>query len=101
MQGDFQETHAGYIRGDKTITFDTGELKWMRKIRKWKEEYPDDVIIKHENIDPDSDDGAIESMVVELPIKWMKVSPPKKMNLSEEQKQAARDRLQAARNTKI
>lgn len=100
MQGDLQETWAGYVRGDKTITFDTGEQKWIRKIQKWKEQYPDDVIIKAQNIDPDSEDEKIDSVVVELPIKWFKVAPPAKRTLTEEQKLAARERLQTAREAR-
>ena len=100
MQGDFIETHIGYIKGDSKITFDTGEQKLIRDILKKKEKYPDEVDIKAINYDL-NDKSKIVSIVAEVPLSWFKrPSPQKKMNLSEEQKQASRERMQAARNAK-
>jgi hypothetical protein len=48
---DFKETYAGYIVGDKAMEICTAEQKWIRKIKKWKEDYPDDVDIYAENKD--------------------------------------------------
>jgi len=87
-----RETVWEYVAGSDTGTFYTAQQKWINKIYQLKKKFPDVVDIRHEN-----EDG---SLVVHLPSSWFKISPPKTMNLSDEQRQAARDRLAAARNNK-
>ena len=93
---DYRETTWEHIQGEKTGTMYTGETKWITKINKWKEEYPEQVDIRVIN-----QDGSI---VVHLPIKWFKVSPTKKCNvnknLTDEQKLKITQRLQAGRRKK-
>ena len=82
---DVRETAVNYCAGDKTITLFTAENKYINKINKLKEKYPDDVNIKVQN-----EDGSI---VVNLPIKWFKFpSPPKKVSEETAQKAAERFR---------
>ena len=54
--------------------------KWINKIKKLKEEHPDDIKIIAEN-----EDGSI---CAKLPMKYLKISAPRKV--SEEQRQAAK-----------
>ena len=66
--------------------------KWINKVKKLKEEYPDDVKIIAENKDG--------SICAKLPIKFLKISAPRKV--SEEQRQAASERFRKLReNNKL
>lgn len=66
--------------------------KWINKVKKLKEEYPDDVKIIAENTDG--------SICAKLPAKFLKISAPRKV--SEEQRQAASERFRKLReNNKL
>ncbi|MBO5969970.1 MAG: hypothetical protein J6S14_15890 [Clostridia bacterium] len=69
----------------------TNELGWIRKIQRLAEEYPEDVVIK---LQPDENYGYL---LASVPTPWFVIRPPKKMNLSEEQKDALRERMAEAR----
>lgn len=57
----------------------TASEPWsVRQFRKLAEEHPDEVTIYHEN-----DDGSI---LVKIPKNYVKFSPPKRMNLTDEQR---------------
>lgn len=84
---DFKETCVGYIDVDKHATFCSAEKKWINKINKLKERYPDDVEII---ATPDDNDGII---LVHIPKSWLKINPPKKMNLTDEQKAERAERM--------
>lgn len=72
--------------------FSSDEVRWINRIHKLKEEHPDEVEILKE---PEDNDGCI---YCKIPTKWMKLQPPK--NLSEELREAARERITAAREKK-
>lgn len=86
---DFKETCIEYLDVDKYATFCSSERKWINKIYKLKEKYPNEVRI--EASEEDNDDMIIAS----IPKSWMKVSPPKKMNLTEEQKAERAERMRS------
>lgn len=67
--------------------FSSDERCWINKIRKLKEEYPDKVIIERE---PEKNNGCI---CAKLPPSWMKFAPPRKLKLTEEQKQVLSERM--------
>ena len=56
------------------------ERHWISVVRKLKEKYPEEVRVIAE---PEKNDGCIYATV---PIKWVRITPPKKMNLTDEQK---------------
>ena len=60
--------------------FSSDERKFINKVRRLKEKYPDQVRILAE---PEENDGCI---YCELPVEWFSVRPPKKMNFTDEQK---------------
>ena len=91
---DFKETCMEYLDVDSYATFCSSERKWINKIYKLHEKYPDEVAIIEA---PEDNDGMI---VAHVPKLWMKVSPPKKMNLTEEQKAAMAERMRNVRNNK-
>ena len=88
---DFKETCVEYIGEDKHATFCSNETKWINKIQKLAAAHPDDVKILHS---PENNHGVI---LAHIPKKWLKVSPPRQVNYTDEQKAAMAERLAAAR----
>lgn len=76
IPNEIKETSLNYVDVDSVASFTTYERRWINKIKKWKEEYPDKV-----NIIAENEDGTI---CVHIPKQWFKISPPKKV--SEEQR---------------
>lgn len=74
-------TDCAYVSSD--------ERRWINRIRKLKEQHPEEVRIIRE---PDGNDGCIYASV---PVKWVRVNPTKKMNLTDEQRDKIRDRLKS------
>lgn len=79
------ETSLGYCNGDTCAWLSTDERRWINWARRMAQERPDEVFIKSEY-----KDGTI---VVGVPISWFKLSPPKKMNLSEEERERRAERF--------
>ena len=67
--------------------FSSDERKFITRVRKLKEKYPDKVRILAE---PENNDGCI---YCELPTEWFSIRPPKKMNLTDEQKREIAERF--------
>lgn len=88
---DFRETSIDYLSCDKHASFYSSEAKWIRKIKALQKEHPDEVIIVKEYED---------SIGAHIPKSWFKITPPRKMNLSDEQRAAAADRMSKARQKK-
>ena len=87
-----RETDIEYIVGEPTLTVYTAEHKHIRRIKQYASDYPNDVIIVHEN-----NDGSI---VAKMPATWLRMpKPPKKMNLTDEQRRAAAERLAVGRKS--
>lgn len=80
------ETSFQYTDRDKAW-FSSDERKFITKVRTLKEKYPDRVQILAE---PEDNDGCIYCT---LPSDWLSVRPPKKMNLTDEQRAAIGNRL--------
>ena len=74
--------------------FSSDERKFITKVRKLKEQYPDRVRIIKE---PEENDGCI---YCELPTEWFSIRPPKKMNYTDEQRAEMSERMKqfATRN---
>ena len=88
---DFKETGVEYISTESHATFFSSEIKWINKIQRLKEKYPDDVEITY---DPDDNGGVI---VAHIPKSWMKIAPPKKVNLTDDQKAERAERMRSFR----
>ena len=86
MIGDFNETAYNDIQGEKFGTFYSARDKWINKIKKYSEKYPNDVTITHVNKDG--------SLVAHIPQTWFKISPPK--FVSEANKAKSSERLKKA-----
>lgn len=83
----FTETAVEFLSEDSHLTYTTNEKKYVNKLRRQAEEYPDDVQIVTEY--PDG------TVVAHLPQKWFVAPKPpaKRAPLSEERKAELRDRL--------
>ena len=71
--------------------FSSDERRWITKIRKLKEKYPDDIDIIAE---PETNDGCI---YCRLPSRWLKIQP--KRIYSEERKQEMIAQLKRGRES--
>ena len=80
-----------WVRGDKTatVTFPSAN-RYNSKVRRLAEEYPEEVKIRHENRDG--------SIVATLPVRFIKISAPRK--ISEEQREASAERFRQIREKK-
>lgn len=88
------ETAFDYLSCDNHATFSTTEPKWIRKITTLSKTNPDEVQIIYT---PEQNNGALYA---HIPKSWLKVSPPKKMSLTDEQRAAAAERLSKSRKKK-
>ena len=83
-----------FISGTRTATVTFTSKKHINRIKKLYEERKDDFKYLAEN--PDG------SVCAKIPVKWIKINPGSKTGrvMTEEQKEAARIRLQKARENK-
>ena len=89
---DSSENVIDFITGERTATVTFTNRKHINRIKNIYEERKDDFKYFREN--PDG------SICAKIPLKWIKISPGSKERriMTEEQKEAARIRLQNARN---
>lgn len=80
-------------RDKATVTLHGGRLK--NRVMRLAEEYPDEVEIRRE---PDENGGFL---VAKIPVKWVKITPPRRLELTDEQKEALAERLSVARASRI
>lgn len=91
---DFKETCVDYLNVDDYATFTSSETKWINKIIKLQQANPSDVKIEYY---PEDNHGVL---IAHIPKSWLKISPPRQVNYTEEQKAAAAERMAAARMSK-
>ena len=84
------ETALEYL-DDKIMLVSSDQQKIINKVRKLAEAYPDKVTIKRQ---PEQNDGCIYAT---MPAEWLKLSPPKQIEMSDEQKAEVAERLKNAR----
>ena len=80
------ETCIDYTDYEKAVV-STDEPKWHRRLRAYAQDYPDQVRIKYF---PETNDG---NMVAEIPVKWVRIKPPKHVNMSDEQRAALSEKM--------
>lgn len=90
----FEENEIEFLKGDDlaTVTFSQG--RFISKIKRLAEEYPDDVKIIADNL---SESGNTYCLCASLPVSWI-VRPGKPKELSEAQIEAAKATLQRWRD---
>lgn len=83
------ETSVEYIKGERYLTWYSDEPKWANRIRQLAADNADVNII--------SDDG--EGVLAHFPVSWFKPpKPPIKRNMTDEQRQAAAERMKNMRS---
>ena len=90
----FNETACDFYSCDKHATFCSSERKWINKILKLHEQYPDQVEIQ---VLPENNQGMI---LAHIPKNWFKISSPRKVNYTDEQRAAMAERMKNIRGTK-
>lgn len=79
------ETALNYT--DKTLFFSSNEQKWIFRIRRLAEQNPADVTVMKQ---PEQNGGYIYA---KMPASYLKLSPKMHRELTEEQRQAASERM--------
>ena len=81
----YNETTIDHISGAPFCGISTGERTIKNRLAKLLEQYPDDM-----ELVADNQDG---SVFYHVPWKWIRIKPPKKVVLTDEQKAALVERL--------
>ena len=82
-----RENAIEFLRDSKTATVTFSQPRYITRIKELAKEHPEECKIKAVN--PDG------SIVARIPVKWVKITPPRE--LSEETRQAAAARMLAVR----
>lgn len=89
MEAEIKETVYEHESGKDTFTITAAERWSISMVRKLKEKHPGEVQIVAENSDG--------TLLARMPYSWMRITPKRKVNMSEEQRAAAAQRLKAAK----
>lgn len=85
----YSETAIDHIKGDTHCSVSTGEQAVRNRLAKLAERYPDDVKLVSNNADG--------SVYYHIPFKWVKLSPPRKVEMTDEKRVALANRMRAMR----
>lgn len=86
------ETALNYL-DDKIMYISTDEPKWKNRLLKLAAERPDEITITNR---PEDNDGCL---CCKCPAQWLKIAPPARRDLSDEERAAIGERLKSARKT--
>jgi hypothetical protein len=86
---EIRETIYEHAAGSDTFTVTAAERKSIGMLRRLAEKHPGEVEIVAENADG--------SLVAHLPYSWMRIVPKRNVVMSEEQKEAAAERMRSMR----
>lgn len=83
------EVGINYTDRDEHAFFSANEKRHVKNILRLAEQYPDEVTVK---IMPEKNGGHILAWI---PKRWIRISPPRKLDLTDEQRAAISDRMRA------
>lgn len=86
---EIRETIYEHAAGSDTFTVTAAERKSIGMLRKLAEKHPGEVEIVAENVDG--------SLVARLPYSWMRIVPKRQVEMSEERRLAAAERMRSMR----
>lgn len=89
----YNENFIEFLTGGEHACATFTQKRMISSIRKYAKKKPDECRIIAEN-----GDGSI---VVSVPVTWVKVSPPRKVEMTDEQRRAAAERLRDNRKTAV
>lgn len=81
-----------FLNGQKRTTVTLSQGRYKTRVEKLAKERPDECKILARNLD-----GTI---LAHVPTSWVKISPPRKVEMSEDRKEELRKQLANARNKK-
>ncbi len=84
-----------WIKNGNTATVTFSQVKYINKIEKLANKFPDEVSVVHRNYNKE---GNISSIVAHIPISYIQISN-RKRDLSEEERKAIGERLNGAGTT--
>jgi hypothetical protein len=90
--GSNTENNIEFLRDAETATCSFSQGRYISKIRKLAEKYPDECEIVAENKDG--------SIVAHFPVKWIQITKREGREMTEEEKEAAAERLRLYRERK-
>jgi hypothetical protein len=90
LSRDFTETAFNMCSDNKTASFTTNDRSWVTKMTKLIAAHPDEV---RKVIRPEDNDGVL---YCQIPKTWLKISPPRAVNYTDEQRRAMGERLKQA-----
>lgn len=83
------ETVIEHLDGKSTWTISTDERTWKNRLVKLAEQHPDEVECVAVNRDG--------SVMFHIPASWVKIKPPRKVEMTEERRQELADRMRSLR----
>ncbi len=89
------ETQTGYLTEDQVLWFSSDEQKWKTRIMKLAAEHPEEVTIKK---CPEENGGCFYAT---MPASWLKIGPPRKRELTDEQRAEIGTRLNSSRKQRV
>ena len=89
-----RETAFDWTTRDEKGFFTSNESKWIKKIEEYASEHPNEVTILQQ---PHKNGGYL---MASIPKSWIRIKPPNKKNLTDEQREVLRKRLEKTRITK-
>jgi len=89
---EFNENVIEWIRNMDRVTVTFSQKRFCSKIRKLAEQYPDECEIV-------VDDGS--HVVAHFPLKWVKISNRKAREISDEEREALKERMRKAREKRF
>lgn len=84
-----RENAIEWLDGQMTATVTLCSQKLRNKVMRLAEQFPEEVEIR---VKPEDNNG---TLVAHIPRKWVKISPPPKREMTDEQREAARVRLKS------
>ena len=91
MSSGIIDNNFEWTLGSKTACVTFSQKKFINKLKKYAEKYPDDVDIVAEYDD---------CITAHVPASWFKFSPPVKREFTEEQRKAMAERMRGARDAR-
>jgi hypothetical protein len=81
------ETAANYCTEDKMMHVSTDDRKWITRLQKAIRKHPGEVVVIRQ---PEVNGGYL---TVDVPKSWLKIVPPTKRDLTDEQRAVLADRM--------
>ena len=85
------ETIIEHVESRSTFTISTDERKYKNALAKLRKEHPDEVERIAENADG--------SVMYHVPASWVRVRPPRKVNLTDERREELAARMRSLHET--